>query len=88
MATRPGMRPAVQTQRRPAGRMSRSKIFCLTSVIGVTVRLVFDKLSTEAVLAPGAFDAAISVSDTGAQAAEDLTVLGPPFPDSVGSKLA
>lgn len=62
--------------------MPRSKIFCLPCVVGVTVCFVLDELSTETILSPGAFDAAIGVPDTGAQAAEDLTVLGSPFPNS------
>lgn len=61
------MRPAVQAQRRrPAWRVSRSKIFRLASVLGVAVRLVLDEFPAETVLAPGALDTAIGVSDTGA----------------------
>lgn len=62
--------------------MPRSKIFCLPCVVGITVCLVLNILSTQTILSPGALDAAIGVPDTGAQAAENLAILGSPFPDS------
>lgn len=80
------MRPAVQTQRpRARGRVSRSKIFGLSCVVGVTICLVLNEFPTQTMLAPSALDAAIGVPDTGAQASENLAVLGSPFPDPVRS---
>lgn len=62
--------------------MPRGKIFRLSCVVGITVCFVLDVFSTETILSSGALDAAIGVPDTGAQAAENLAVLGSPFPDS------
>lgn len=58
-------------------------VLCLARVIGVAISLVLDELPPETVLASGAFNAAISVANPGAQATEDLAVLGSPFPDSM-----
>lgn len=78
------MRAAVEAQRRrsAAARVSlREQVLRLAGVFGVAVRLVLDVLAAAALAFAPALYAAICIPDTGAQAAEDLAVLGPPFPD-------